>query len=266
MVSRKTIFAAAAPAFLGFALLGCGGKEEGSGGSAGGTSASGSSAEATAKVDPATAGTIRVKVKFEGTPPPMEATDMSGDPVCKEHNPKGEIPNPVIVNADGTLANCFVYIKDGLKGSFPAPAEKVVFDQKNCSYNPHVFGIQVGQPLEIVNSDPTLHNVHTLAKKNTNFNEGQPKQGDKMTKKFKVAEVMVPIKCDVHGWMKAYAGVVAHPYYGVTAEKGTVELKDVPPGEYTIEIWHEKYGTKTEKVTLGAKETKAVEVTFKAQS
>ncbi len=262
MVSKRLLAAAAAPALAGILLLGCdrGGAPAEPAGTAGGTAPA---AEA-AKVDPATAGTISVTVKYEGEKPGPTTVDMGGDPKCVDMNPTGTITGPIVVNPNGTLANCFVYIKEGLKGSFPAPSEKVVFDQKNCDYIPRVFGVMVGQPVEIVNSDPTLHNVHSLPKKNTPFNESQPNQGDKMIKKFKAVEVPVPIKCDVHGWMKAYACVVDHPYYGVTKDTGTVELKNVPPGEYTIEIWHEKLGTKTEKVKLDPKGTKTLEVTFKA--
>ena len=120
--------------------------------------------------------------------------------------------------------------------------------------------MRVGQPLEIVNSDPTLHNIHALPKGNTEFNNGQPIQGMKMTHTFTAKEVMVPFKCDVHGWMNAYVGVLDHPYFAVTGKDGKFELKTLPPGTYTIEAWHEKLGTQTQSVTLGAKETKDVEL------
>ena len=125
-----------------------------------------------------------------------------------------------------------------------------------------MFGIRVGQPLTIVNDDPTLHNIHALPKNNQEFNVGQPLQSMKMNETFTTPEVMVPFKCDVHGWMNAYAGVLDHPYFAVTAADGTFSLKGVPPGTYTVEAWHEKLGTATKSVALGQKETKTLAFTF----
>ena len=140
----------------------------------------------------------------------------------------------------------FVYVKDGLGTySFDAPTETRTIDQKDCRYHPHVFGVRVGQPVEIMNSDPTLHNIHALPKDNAEFNNGQPIQGMKMTHTFTAKEVMVPFKCDVHGWMNAYVGVVDHPFFAVTDKDGKFVLKGLPPGTYTIEAWHEKLGVQT---------------------
>ena len=139
-----------------------------------------------------------------------------------------------------------------------------MLDQKGCHYSPHVLGIQVGQPLQVLNSDSTLHNVHALPKANSEFNAGQPIQGMKTTHTFSTKEVMIPFKCDVHGWMNAWVGVLDHPYYAVTGADGTFSLKGLPPGTYTIEAWHEKLGTQTQMVTLGAKDNKDVAFTFKA--
>jgi hypothetical protein len=137
-------------------------------------------------------------------------------------------------------------------------------DQKACHYVPHVFGVRVGQTVEIVNSDPTLHNIHAMPKGNQEFNNGQPIQGMKMTHTFTAKEVMVPFKCDVHGWMNAYVGVMDNPYFAVTDANGKFEMKNLPPGTYTIEAWHEKLGTTTQSVTIAAKESKDVTFTFKA--
>jgi len=159
----------------------------------------------------------------------------------------------------------FVYVKDGLgQYIYDTPTESAKIDQMNCRYHPHVFGMRVGQPLEIINSDPTLHNIHALPKGNKEFNTGQPIQGMKTTHTFEAKEVMVPFKCDVHGWMNAYVGVLDHPYFATTGADGKFELKTLPPGTYTIEAWHEKLGTTTQMVTLGPKETKEVMFTFKA--
>ena len=116
--------------------------------------------------------------------------------------------------------------------------------------------MRIGQPLEIVNSDPTLHNIHALPKGNAEFNTGQPIQGMKTTHVFNAKEIMVPFKCDVHGWMNAYAGVLDHPYFAVTGEDGKFSIKNLPPGTYKLTAWHEKGGTKTIDVTVAAKETK----------
>ena len=135
-------------------------------------------------------------------------------------------------------------------------------DQKGCHYSPHVLGIQVGQPLQVVNSDNTLHNVHAMPNANREFNQGQPVPGMKNSVTFTAPEVMIPFKCDVHGWMHAYVGVMDNPYFAVTQDGGKFELT-IPPGTYTIEAWHEKLGTQTQMVTVGAKETKDVAFTFK---
>ena len=188
---------------------------------------------------------------------------MNADPVCVKEG-KGTTTEFVVAGADGGLQNVFVYVKDGLGGrTFQAPQQAVVLDQKGCHYRPHVFGVQVGQPLQIVNSDPTLHNIHAIPKANQEFNTGQPIQGMKFDHTFTAKEVMVPFKCDVHGWMNAYAGVLDHPFFATTDTSGKFELKGLPPGDYTIEAWHEKLGTQEQKITVGAKETKEANFAFK---
>jgi plastocyanin len=218
------------------------------------------------KVDTATAGDVKGSVMLDGTAPKNEAIKMNADPVCVKENKNPQFQETYMVGSDGkSLANVFVYVKDGLGNYvYDTPTEPAKIDQKECRYHPHVFGMRVGQPLEIVNSDPTLHNIHALPKSNQEFNTGQPIQNMKTTHTFTAKEVMVPFKCDVHGWMNAYVGVLDHPYYAVTGEDGKFELKSLPPGTYTIEAWHEKLGTTTQSVTLGQKETKEVNFTFKA--
>lgn len=198
---------------------------------------------------------LTIKAPFTGQAPVAEKIKTDADPKCKMVHPDGITPDDVIVNSNGTLKNVFVYVKDGLAGkTFEAPKTPVTFDQNGCQYNPKVFGIQVNQPLEIVNSDDTLHNVHALPNNSPQFNLGMPIKGMKMKKSFTKPEVMVKIKCEVHPWMRAYAGVVDNPFYGVTGDDGLAQIKDLPPGEYTIEAWHEKYGTQTQKVTVTDKD------------
>ena len=216
------------------------------------------------RVDPATMGNVNGRVTFEGTPPENAVVDLASDPACVTARPDGLKLDTVMVN-NGGLENVFVYVKDGLGNYyFETPTTPVTLDQKGCHYSPHVFGLRTGQPLEILNSDQTLHNVNAMAQVNQAFNMGQAMQGMKSQKTFTKPEVMVRIKCDVHAWMNAYAGVLSHPYFAVTANGGAFELKDLPPGTYTIEAWHEKLGTQTQSVTLGAKETKTVGFAFKA--
>ena len=201
----------------------------------------------------ADAAALKVNVPFEGQAPAAENVKAEADPKCKMMHPDGLASDSVIVNSNGTLKNVFVYVKEGLAGkTFEAPKDPVVFDQKGCQYSPKVFGIMVKQPLEITNSDDTLHNVHAVPTAGQGFNLGMPIKGMKLKKTFDKPEVMVKIKCEVHPWMAAYAGVLEHPYYAVTGEDGAAVIKDLPAGEYTIEIWHEKYGTQTQKVTVGA--------------
>jgi hypothetical protein len=218
------------------------------------------------KVDPATAGNVTGTVSIDGTAPKNEAIKMNADPVCVRENKSPQFQETYQVGTDGkALANVFVYVKDGLGNyAYDPPTDSPRIDQKECRYHPHVFGMRVGQPLEILNSDPTLHNIHAMPKANQEFNNGQPIQGMKMTHTFTAKEVMVPFKCDVHGWMNAYVGVLDHPYFSVTDASGKFELKGLPPGTYTIEAWHEKLGTTTQSVTIAAKESKDVTFTFKA--
>lgn len=189
---------------------------------------------------------------------------MNADPVCaKENAGKAVLSEDVVVGGGGALANVFVYVKEGVKGAVPpAPAEPVVFDQKGCTYHPHVFGIRVGQPLKIVNSDPTLHNVNAQAKVNPKFNAGMPTKGQTLEKKFTKPEALVKIKCDVHGWMNAFAGVVDHPYFAVTDNAGSFTLKGLPDGDYTVEAVHEKFGAKTAQVKVAGGNASPVSFTF----
>lgn len=251
---------------LAVAVSACGGGSQQTASESPAPAASSTSGSAPA-VDPATAADIKGTVTVDGPVPANEQIKMNADPICmRQTSGNPQMMETYLVGADGkSLGNVFVYVKDGLGDrKFDPPTQPARIDQKDCRYHPHVFGMQVGQPLEILNSDPTLHNIHAVAKNNREFNNGQPIQGMKTTHTFTAPEVMVPFKCDVHGWMNAYVGVLNHPYYAVTDASGTFNLKGLPPGTYTIEAWHEKLGTMTETVTVGAKETKDISFTFKA--
>lgn len=193
--------------------------------------------------------TISGVIKLVGTPPEARVIRMSSDPLCMPEGPT--LSEVVLVGKDGGLQNVFVYVKDGLGDrTFPAPQTPVVLDQHGCKYVPHVFGAQVGQPVEVHNSDPTLHNVHGVPKVNSEFNFGQPAGTPDVTRTFDKPEVMVPFRCDVHGWMAAFGGIVPHPFFAVSGPDGHFEIKGLPAGTYTIETWQERLGTQTGTVTV----------------
>jgi plastocyanin len=256
MHSLFRLFACAALS-LAVTSTACGG-----GGKSEESAAPSSAAPVTDPVDPATASAITGVVTLQGTPPANPSINMSSDPYCMK---LGAATTPVfIVSDDNGLENVFVYVKDGLGSlKFPVPTSPVVLDQKGCMYGPRVFGIQVGQSLDIVNSDETLHNVHAMPMANREFNRGQALQGMKYTTTFTAPEVMLPFKCDVHKWMNAWVGVLEHPFYAVSGKAGMFALAGLPPGSYTIEAWHEKLGAQTQQVTIGPKESKKISFVFK---
>lgn len=217
-----------------------------------------------AAVDASTAGTITATVLFAGARPAVSMVRLDGDAKCVAENGAAERPaESIVLGEDPALQNVFVYVKDGLGNlTFPIPTEPVVLDQQKCRYVPRVFGIRVGQPLEVHNSDPLLHNVRSAGKINQPFNMGEPVKGVSFTRTFTTSEVMVPFRCDVHAWMQAWAGVLTHPFFGVTGTDGRVSLAGLPPGTYTVEAWHEELGTRESTVTIAAKETKDVQFTF----
>ncbi len=216
------------------------------------------------RVDTATAGNVSGRVAIDGAVPPNAPIKLGGDPACERAH-KGGARLDTFVSENGGLGNVFVYVKDGLgQYYFDVPSEPVTLDQRGCVYTPHVFGVRVGQNVDFVNSDATAHTVHAVPNANQEFNFSQPIQTQKDTRFFTVPEVMVRFKCDMHNWMSAYAGVLDHPYFAVTEPGGKFELKQMPPGTYTIEAWHEKLGTRTQRVTLADKGSAEVTFTFKA--
>jgi len=232
----------------------------------GGPEAPPAGAPAAPAVDPATAATITGRVVVEGGVPKPEPIAMAGDPVCATSG-AAQMTEYFVVGADNGLENVIVSVKNGLGArAFPAPSTPVVLDQKGCHYTPHVVAVQIGQPLEIVNSDDTLHNVHAVPRINEEFNIGQPIKGMKNTFTFKAREIAILLKCDVHQWMSAYVGVVEHPFFAVTAGGGRFSLAGLPPGTYEIEAWHERLGAQTQTVTVGEKDSKDLSFTFKVSA
>jgi plastocyanin len=206
---------------------------------------------------------ISGRVFFKGNAPAPKPIRMSEDPACAQEGGAQAYSEEFALNRDGTLANVFVYVKEGLgQRRYAIPTESVVLNQRHCRYAPHVFGIQVGQTLKILNSDPTFHNVHAAAGKNQPFNLGMSKVEKVKTRTFDRAEVMIPIRCNVHPWMSAYAGVVDHPFYCVTDSTGSYKLKGLPAGQYQIAAWHELFGGLMQNVQLAEAEIKTIDFTF----
>jgi plastocyanin len=217
-------------------------------------------APAATPIDPATVATVNGTVKFDGAAPKAAKIDMSQDPACKGMN---ESENVVVDG--GNLANVFVYVKDGLGSrTFDVPQTPVVLDQSGCKYHPHVLGVMAGQTVQIKNDDQTTHNIHPTPKDNREWNESQPPSSPAIEKNFAREEIMLPVKCNQHPWMKMYINVVKTPFYAVTDKSGKYEIKGLPPGDYTIAFVQEKLGEQDQKVTVGAKDTKTVDQSFKA--
>ena len=216
----------------------------------------------TKRVDAASTGSVAGRVTFAGEAPAPAAVRVDADPGCAEGGAT-VADESLVVDGSGGVKNAFVYVRTGLEDyAFDAPSEPVIVDQKGCKYEPRVFGARVGQPIEILNSDATFHNVHALPRVNGEFNESMPAQGMKMEKTFTAPEVGVPLKCDVHPWMTSYAGIVAHPYFTVTGPDGRFSLPDLPAGAYTLEVWHEKLGTRTQQITIAPKQQADAAFTF----
>ncbi|HEX3745297.1 MAG TPA: carboxypeptidase regulatory-like domain-containing protein [Bryobacteraceae bacterium] len=217
-------------------------------------------------VDPAAAGVLHGAVRYTGRKPAAKTIDMSSDPACVEAHRGRAVDESLMINSNGTLANVFVYIKEGLEGKqFEVPATPVHFDQHGCWFQPRVLGIQAGQVLSIANSDPVTHNIHPLAQVNREWNHSQGPGDDPIARKFLRPEVMIPVKCNIHSWMRAYIGVVSNPYFAVTGKDGSFTLPNVPPGDYVIEFWQEKLGTEDRKVTVPPKGDVDAGVVFKGE-
>jgi plastocyanin len=215
------------------------------------------------RLDPATAGSVTGRVLFKGKAPVMPVVDFSSNPQCEREHKTPFKAETVIVNPNGTLRNVFIHIKDGLAPAhWTPPAESAHLNQTGCIYEPHVQGMMTGQNLEILNNDPVNHNVHAECEKNAAWNETQPPRAEHKNKSFDLEEVMFPVTCSVHPWMRAYIGVSANPFFAVTGPDGAFTLNNVPPGTYNIEAVHEKYGSREGRVTLTPKGTATIEFTY----
>jgi hypothetical protein len=208
---------------------------------------------AAAPIEIENAATVSGRIAFEGSPPALQSIDMRDEPACAERFDEGYPHAHAVVVEDGGLRNVFVYVSEGVSGTFPAAGEPPVIDQRACIYTPRVVGVQTGQQLIFRNSDNLLHNIRSSPTVNRGFNRSQPRNMDTPVT-FSSREVMIPIACDVHGWMSAYVGVLDHPYYAVSAADGSFEIGNLAPGTYTVTTWHERYGEQSQQITVGPDE------------
>ncbi len=248
MISRR-VFAICLMALLALGSAACGKKEE----------ATAPASSAATWKPMGNEGNVTGAIVFTGAAPAPRKLDTSNDSAC------GEAMADDVLVSGGKLQNVFVYVKSGLpQATFEVPATEVELDQRGCKYVPRVLGIQAGQTLKVVNSDPTSHNVHPIPKVNREWNESQSKGQGPIMKKFTKPETQIPVKCNLHSWMLAHISVISHPFYAVSAADGTFTIKGLPPGEYELEAWHEKFGAKTMKVTVAEKADAKADFSFDA--
>lgn len=221
-----------------------------------------------AQVPPAaharTAGSIEGSVRYTGAVPERAVLQMAADPFCvSAHAGQTVLSEQVVVNDNDTLRWTFVHLREATSGSLPAGAGgPVELNQVGCMYTPHLLGMEAGSTLRVTNSDNTLHNVNVQPRNNPAFNVAQPIPGMVTERVFENPEIMIPVRCDVHPWMQAWLGVVAHGFFDVSGDDGAFRIDGVPPGEYVLEAWHESLGTRTINVTVRDGETASADFTF----
>lgn len=199
-------------------------------------------------------GDVEGKITFDGKAPKMKPLRMNADPVCVANSDIKPRKEWLVLDENNGVKNVLVFIKESKSGSFAdnydSPKEAAVIDQNGCVYVPHVLGVMVGQQLDILNSDGTLHNIHALPKVNKEFNKAMPRSKKQMSVTFDKVEAPFKVKCDVHPWMGAFVGVFEHPYFAVTDDSGSYTISGLAPGKYVVEAWHEKLGSKTADLTV----------------
>jgi hypothetical protein len=209
------------------------------------------------------AANVRGIVRFEGTVPKPKLINMSADPSCSKQHPSPAFAQEVITDSKGGLQNVVVFVAEGLGDrTFDAPTQPIVVEQKGCMYQPHVLAVRANQPLHVVNDDPTSHNIHPTPANNREWNKAEP-PGSSLDESFAREEIAIPVKCNVHPWMHGYVAVFKHPFFAVTGKDGSFDLSSLPPGTYTIKAWHEKLGTSTQTITIGANENREISFVFK---
>jgi plastocyanin len=215
-------------------------------------------------LDHATTGTIDGEVRLQGEAPAMAEIRFGSFSECSTQH-RGPVPAGDVLVHDGRVENAFVYVEHGLEDRvFAIPSEPVEIDQAGCLYRPRVAGVRVGQTIRFVNGDPLLHNVHGTPKASPGWNVSLGRRGAVREIRVDRPEVMVSVRCDLHPWMQGWIGVVDHPYFAVTGGDGRYRLTDLPPGDYTVAVWHERLGTQASRVTVASKATVSAPFTFTA--
>ena len=216
------------------------------------------------RVDPATAGTLSGKVRFAGTAPRLKTISMNAEAACETLHPDPVTEPGVLLSKAGDVRNVLVYIRSGLEGKrFEAPTQAVVLDQRGCMFVPRVVGLQTGQTLRVKNSDPVSHNVHPQPKNNREWNQHQAPDAPDLQRRFMRPEILIPVKCNIHSWMRSYIAAVDHPYFAVTGEDGGYEWRNVPAGNYTISAWHEVLGEAEQRISVEPGSKKTMAFTFR---
>ncbi len=211
--------------------------------------------------------TVAGRVSFTGTPPQPVKLDLSANPTCERRHLRPVYSEDVLVSKKGGLRNVLVRVKSGLpEARWTVPNAPVKLDQVGCVYQPHVLALMTGQTLEVSNSDSLNHNVHAEAAANQPFNVLQPPRAEKLLRQFERQEMMVPITCGVHAWMRAYVSVLDHPFFAVTDEDGEFKIASLPPGNYVLEAVHEKFGRQERPFTVAAKARATVEFAYSENS
>ncbi len=219
---------------------------------------------ATKPIDQTTTATITGKVILDGAPPVAKPIDMSAEPNCAKTTSAPAVSPQVTADASGNLANVVVFVKDFPTDYIvaPPPAAAATLAQRGCMYDPHVVALRAGQALDISNADQTTHNLLAMPELNPKFNRSETPGAAPVDVTFAIPELAIPLRCNVHPWMKSYVFVFRHPYFAVTAADGSFEIKNLPPGTYSIQAWQERYGTSEATVTVGPKESKPLNFKF----
>src|ERR1039457_3932890 len=220
------------------------------------------SSQPAAPVDPATLASVSGTVHFSGAVPKATKIDMSMDPECR-----GENQTEIYAVSDGKFANVLVYVKNGLKPQrLYVLTSPLTIDQKGCRYIPHVAATMVNVPVHFTNSDTATHNIHPSPQNNPKWNESQMPTSPVIEKTFANPELMIPIQCNQHPWMRMYLSVLPNPFFAVTDAHGNFTIGNLPPGDYTLAAVHEKLGERTLHIHVGAKEAKTgTDFAFAAQ-